>query len=279
MVPPDLSRVVNPLLLVRTLRSHRQLIKQLFIRDLAQRYRGSYLGFFWSFLTPAAYLAIYTFVFSVVLKARWQNLSGVSSPTTYALALFAGLVPFNVFSDVATRAPHLILATPNYVKKVVFPLEVLPVVAFLTALVHGAVGLVILVVSARLLLGPVPLDRLLLLPVAFFPLTFFCLAVAWVLASLGVYVRDIGQSVGVAVQLLMFLSPVVYPLEAVPEKFRMVLLVNPLTTTMETIRRITLWDEPLDWTSLAFWTVLTAGMAWMSFVWFMKAKKGFADVL
>ncbi|MGH9320350.1 MAG: ABC transporter permease [Vicinamibacteria bacterium] len=279
MIPPDMSRVMNPLLLVRTLRTYRQLVKQLFIRDLAQRYRGSYLGFFWSFLTPVAYLVIYTFVFSIVLKARWQDMTGVSSSTSYALALFAGLVPFNVFSEVANRAPHLILTTPNYVKKVVFPLEVLPVVSFLSALVHGAVGIVILVLSARFLLGPVPLHRLLLLPLAFLPLVFFCLAAGWVLASLGVYIRDIGQAVGIVVQLTMFLCPVVYPLSAVPEQFRLVLLVNPLTTTVETIRHLALWDQPPDWASLATWTVLTAGMAWLSFIWFMKTKKGFADVL
>ena len=271
-------RVMNPLLVVRTLRTKRQLVKQLFLRDFSQRYRGSYLGFLWSVLTPIAYLAIYTFVFSVVLKARWQHLD-VSSSTTYAVALFAGLVPFTVFSEVANRAPHLILTVPNYVKKVVFPLEVLPVVALLSALVNGVVGLAILVVSARLLLGPVPLGNLLLLPLAFVPLIFLCLAVGWTLASLGVYIRDIGQAVGIVVQLIMFLCPVVYPLSAVPEQFRVVLLANPLTVTIETIRYLALWNEPPAWKALALWSVVTAGMAWMSFVWFMKTKKGFADVL
>jgi lipopolysaccharide transport system permease protein len=279
LIPPNLSSVMHPFLMVRTLRAHRQLVKQLFVRDLAQRYRGSYLGFFWSFLTPAAYLAIYTFVFAVVLKTRWQELSGVSSSTSYALALFAGLVPFNVFSEVTNRAPNLILTTPNYVKKIVFPLEVLPVVSLLSALVHGTASLAILLLSAHLLLGPVPPQRLLLLPLAFVPLVFLCLAAGWALASLGVYIRDIGQAVGVVVQLTMFLCPVVYPLSAVPEQFRLLLLVNPLTTTIETIRNLALWDQPPAWAWLATWTVVTAGMAWMSFVWFIKTKRGFADVL
>jgi lipopolysaccharide transport system permease protein len=268
--------ILNPLGLLRNLWTRRELIYQLTLRDVAQRYRGSFLGVIWSFITPLLLLAAYTFVFSVVLKAHWG--SGTESLGEFALTLFTGLIAFNLFSEVATRAPTLILASPNYVKKVVVPLEIFPVVLVLSALINSLMALTVLLLACRLLLGSVS-STLYLLPLAYLPLVLLALSTAWVFASLGVYIRDIGHGVGVAVQLLIFFSPVFYPVTAVPEFWRPFLYVNPMTTILSGFRRVILWQTSLPWAAWAGWVAILIVTAWLAYVWFMKTKKGFADVM
>jgi lipopolysaccharide transport system permease protein len=270
---------MNPASIVSGLWRHRQLISQLLRRDLTQRYRGSFLGILWSLLIPLSTLAIYTFVFAIVIKARWRPLAETTSSAEFALALFAGLVPFSVLAEVLTRAPGLVLAVPGYVKKVVFPLEVLPVVTLLSALVHSIFGLGILVLSSAMVLGHLTFSGLLLLPLVYVPLALLCLAAGWTLASLGVYIRDIGHGIGIAVQLLMFVCPVVYPAQVVPHRYQILLQVNPMTAIIETARQLVLWGQTPSMTPIAVWTAITAALAWLSYVWFMKTKQGFADVL
>lgn len=274
------SRVLlNPVHLLRHLWWHRAFIVQLTGRDLTQRYRGSYLGMLWAVITPLLLLVIYTFVFSVVLHAKW---GGALRPTQgraeFALTLFAGLVPFTVFSEVLSRAPTLILQVPNYVKKVVFPLEVLPVIALNAALVHSFISLGILVMGIALCLGFIS-PMIILLPLAYLPLILLCMGLGWMLASLGVYVRDIGHSIGFIVQVLFFMSPIFYPVTAVPEHFRIVLYLNPMTIILDSFRRILLWQQPLAWPTWAACTVCTAILALTGYLWFMKTKAGFVDVI
>lgn len=263
---------------VRNLWQRRELIGQLIRRELSLRYRGSYLGLLWSFIVPLLMLLIYTFVFSAIFEARWGQGSGEMRVGEFALTLFAGLTPFNLFSEIMNRSPHLILAVPNYVKKVVFPLEALPVVAVGSALFHSLISIGILVAGTRLVLGFFS-PTLFLLPLAYLPLLLLTLGLSWFLASLGVYIRDIGQGIGVAVQMLFFLSPILYSVDAVPEQYRIWLYLNPLTTVLSGFRRTLLWQEPLAWSAWAAWTMLAALVAWLGYVWFMKTKKGFADVL
>ena len=263
---------------VRTVWVHRQLVRELLRRELSSRYRGSYLGIFWSFLTPLVTLVIYTFVFSVVLKARWRLGGDTSPPTEYALALFAGLIPFNLFSEVVARSPSLVLGVPNYVKKVVFPLEVLPLVTLLSAFIHSLIGVGILLVANVILRGSLS-PFVVLLPLAYVPLLLLGLASGWVLSSLGVYVRDVGQGIPLFIQCLLFLSAVVYPVSAVPERMRFVLEINPLTTILEVFRDLLLWGHAPSFLPWAAWTIATFAFAWLAFLWFMKTKKGFADVL
>lgn len=256
----------------------RILILQLIRRELGQRYRGSYLGFLWSFLTPLAMLLIYTFVFSGIFRSRWQSGGPESSLGEFAIILFAGMMPFNAFSEVANHAPTLITNVPNYVKKVVFPLEVLPVVAVGVAFVQSLIGFSLLVVASFIVQGTIS-ATLWLLPLAYLPLLFLCLGVGWFLASLGVFIRDLVQGVPIVVQMLFFLSPVVYPVEMVPENLRPILIANPFTTILECFRQVTLWGQPLPWKQ---WAVLTLGMfvfAGLGYFWFIRTKKGFADVL
>lgn len=268
----------NPLSLVRNLWHHKGLCVQFVRREIAQRYKGSYLGIFWSFVSPAVMLSAYTFVFSVVLKARWVGINNSASVGEFALTLFAGLIPFSLFSEVLNRSPGLILAVPNYVKKVVFPLEILPLVAVGSALVHSLISVGVLL-CANLILAKYISPTFILLPLAYIPLVLFSLAVGWFFASLGVYVRDIGPAVGIGSQVLFFMSPVVYPVEAVPENLRFVLYINPLTAVLACFRQVTLWGSWLSWASWAGWTAISAAAAVVAYGWFMKTKKGFADVM
>jgi lipopolysaccharide transport system permease protein len=192
--------------------------------------------------------------------------------------LFAGLIPFTAFAEVLNASPRTILAVPNYVKRVVFPLEVLPVVTVGTALMQSLISVGILLLASAAMGGAIH-PSVGLLPLAYVPLILLSLAFAWLLASLGTYVRDLAQSVPVLSQLLMFLSPVFFPASIVPQPFRTLIEGNPLTVILDDFRRVLLWDQPLDWGRWSIWVVLTACCAYAGYLWFMKTKAGFADVL
>lgn len=272
------TRYLDPVRMVRGLWRHRDLIVRLTRQEVAQRYRGSYLGIVWSFITPILMLAVYAFVFSIVFQARWGEAGGPPRTGEFALTLFAGLIPFGVFAEVVNRAPQIILSMPNYVKKVVFPLEILPVVAVGSAVVQSLISTGILLAASLVFFKSVS-PFVLLLPLAYVPLVFLTLGLGWFLASLGVYVRDIGQAIGVATQVLFFLSPIFYPVSAVPEHLRFILYANPMTMILTGFRRTLLWGAAPDW---AVWTALTLGtamIALLGYAWFMQTKKGFADVM
>jgi len=253
------------------------LIGQLIRREVGQRYRGSYLGILWSFITPLLMLMIYTFVFSVIFKSSWQP--GSETPIgEFALTLFAGLAAFNLFSEVVNRAPTLILIVPNYVKKVVFPLEILPIVAVGSALVNSLIAVCMVVIGRLFLMGRFS-PTILLLPLPYLSLCLLSLGLGWFLASLGVYIRDIGSGISIIVQMLFFLSPVFYPVDAVPEFYRRVILINPLTSILTEFRQSLLWGEVFDLQAWGLWLVFTVLFAMFGYIWFMKTKKGFADVM
>ncbi|BCJ87786.1 ABC transporter permease [Effusibacillus dendaii] len=268
--------VWNPLSIISNLIKHKELIKQLTKREVVARYKGSYLGIAWSFLTPLLMLVIYTFVFSVIFKAKWGV--GSDSKTEFALVLFCGLITYNLFSEVVSRAPSLILANVNYVKKVVFPLEILPVVALGSALVNLAISLVILIVGLAILLQTFHWT-IVLLPLVLLPLVLFTTGFAWFLASLGVYIRDIGQVIGVAIQILMFMSPIFYPISSIPKEFQEFFYWNPISFVVEDMRRILVWGQFPDWNWLLFGTLLGGLFTVLGYVWFQRTRGGFADVL
>ena len=223
-------------------------------------------------------LLIYTFIFSVVFQAKWENVNSPTNVGEFALTLFAGLIPFNVFAEVVARAPTLILQVPNYVKRVVFPLEVLVVVALAVSLVHSLISVGILLAGSVLCLGFIA-PTIVLMPLAYVPLIMLCLGLGWFLASLGVYVRDSGQTVALIIQVLFFMTPIFYPYSAVPARFQFMLSLNPLTTIIESFRQTLLWQQPLSWKPFVAWTTVTAVFAVLGYVWFMKTKHGFADVM
>ena len=272
-----LRQLLSPIHIFRNLWRQRDLITQMVRREISHRYRGSYLGAAWSLLTPLLMLLVYTFVFSIVFKARWR--AGSETPMgEFALTVFAGLAAFNLFSEVATRAPSLILVVPNYVKKVAFPLEILPVVALGSALINSFIIVGLVFIGNLLVLQQIS-PTIFWLPLMYVPLALLCLSVGWFLASLGVYIRDIGQSIGVIVQILFFLSCIFYPLSAVPEPYRSILRFNPLAAILTDFRQVLLWGESPDWFVWALWTLLMFGLAVLGYGWFMKTKKGFADVM
>lgn len=245
-------------------------------REVIGRYKGSILGLFWSFFNPLFMLSIYTFIFSVVFKARWQGGSG--SKTEFALILFAGLIVFNLFAECFSRAPSLIVSNANYVKKVVFPLEILPLVGLCSAMFHALISLGVWLVAYLLLYGMLHWT-VLLIPLVFFPLSMFIIGLSWILASLGVYLRDVSQFVGIITTVTMFLSPIFYPVSALPEKYRHFLLLNPLGPAIEQIRGMLFWGRL---PGMGGYFLYLGGMlliAWFGFAWFQKTRKGFADVL
>lgn len=252
------------------------LAKTLIKREVVGRYRGSMLGLFWSFLNPVFMLVVYTFVFSVVFKARWN--AGSDSKTEFALVLFAGLLVFNLFAECVNRAPALILSNSNYVKKVVFPLEILPGVAMGAAFFHTLVSLIVWMVFYLVFFG-LPNLTALLFPIVLLPLLFFTMGVSWFLASLGVYLRDAGQFIGIITTALLFLSPIFYPITALPEAYQPYLLLNPLTLVIEQARGVLIWGQQPDGVLYGGYLVASVLIAWLGFAWFQKTRKGFADVL
>lgn len=254
---------------------HRSLIRMLAVREVAGRYRGSVLGLFWSFVNPLLLLAVYTFVFSVVFKARWG--SGGENRFDFALILFTGLLFFNLFAECINRAPSLILGNANYVKKVVFPLEILPWAALGSALFHAMVSLSVLL-AALLVTRGLPWT-VLLLPLVLIPLCLLTMGLSWILAALGVFLRDVGQIVGLAVTVLLFMSPVFYPVSALSPELGKLLLLNPLSFLIEQARDLVIFGRLPYSSGLVLVTGVSLLCAWLGFFWFQKVRKGFADVL
>jgi len=274
-----LRDLLNPYKIWLSFWHRRELISQLVQRELTQRYRGSFLGMLWTLIVPLVMLAIYTFVFSVVFKARWQ-VSGAAEtpPGEFAFILFAAISGFNVFSESTNRAPNLVVNAPNYVKKVVFPLEVLPVVTLCVALITSLINVVLVVAGYAIFFGTFS-STLYLLPLAYLPLILLTLGCGWALAALGVYIRDVIQATPIAVQVLFFITPIFYPVEAVPQAMRVILNLNPLTVIVDSFRQTLLWGQALDWAAWGWWTGGLLIFAIVGYAMFMKSRRGFADVL
>lgn len=266
----------HPLEIVRSFLAHRKLIYSLTQRDITARYRGSILGIAWLILQPLATLLVYTFVFSVVFKARWSG--GSDSRAEFALVLFAGLLVFNMFAESLARAPSLVVSNPSYVKKVIFPIEILSFVNAGTALFYAVISLAICVVFYFFLFGLPPITAF-ALPLIILPLTFLILGVSWLLSSLGVFIRDLVHIVGLLVTLLLFSSPIFYPISALPPLFQQLMHLNPLSFVIEQSRNVLIWGKlPSLWHLALYWLASVVVMC-LGFAWFQKTRKGFADVL
>lgn len=261
------------------LRSRLALLYQLLLREVQGRYRGSWLGLGWTLLTPLLMLGVFTFVFGVVLQARWPQVPGVSDlgMLGFALKLFAGLIVFNLASEVLGRAPTLITANPNYVKKVLFPLELLPLAALGAALFHALVSFGVLLA----VLGLLGLWhwQALLLPLLLAPLLLTLAGLAWLLAALGVFVRDTAQFMGMVTTLMLFLSPIFYPLSTLPPELQPWLMLNPLTLPVEAVRAALIWGTPLPWSALGWYSLVAAAVAVLGWAFFARTRPGFADAV
>lgn len=269
-------RLADPLSPYRSLTRHFNLIVQLARRDVADRYRGSLVGLFWSFVNPLFMLLIYTFVFGVIFKARWNAQTG--GHFAFALVLFAGLNINSLFAECANRAPTLIVSNTNFVKKVVFPLEILSWSVVGAALFHLLISTIALLTISLLVKGSIPWT-VVFLPIIVAVFLPFVAGTVWLLASLGVFLRDLKQAIVIITTSLMFLAPVLYPKELVPEQYRTLLYLNPLTIIVEASQDVLIWGKPPVWSLLAIYALASVLFAWASFVWFQRTRKGFADVL
>lgn len=267
---------INPLEIFSNIWKNKDLIIRLTKREISARYKGSYLGILWTFITPLLMLLIYTFVFSEIFKSRWSPNS--DNKVEFALIVFCGLIIFNVFAETITRSPGLILSNVNYVKKVVFPLEILPIVIFCSSLVQCLVSFSILTVGLFFLLG-IFSWTIIYLPLVMLPLILLSLGLGWFLASLGVYYRDIGQIIGIAVQALMLLSPIFYPVTLIPHNLLFLYNLNPITYVIEDVRRVMVWGQTPQWEWLGFGTIIGIVVFVLGYAWFKRTKGGFPDVL
>ncbi len=257
---------------------HRHLLMQLIVRDVAGRYKGSFGGLAWAVIQPVLMLAVYLFVFGMVFNPRRGASTPADNLTAFGLSLFCGMLVHGLFSECLIRSPSAIVSQPAYVKKIIFPLQLLPLVVLGSALFHFGVGLAVLLVGA-LVFGHPPGWTALWLPVVVLPLVLLCAGVTWLFASLGVFLRDIGQLTGLAATVMMFLSPVFYPLEALPAQYRWLAYANPLTVPIEAVRDVLLRDKPPAFDTLAIHALASLAVCWLGHAWFNRTRRGFADVL
>lgn len=256
---------------------HANLIWQLAKREIVGRYRGSMLGLAWSFFNPLLLLLIYTMFFTQALGLH--EVSNGGSKTAFANSLFVGLIIHGFFAECAARAPKLVTSNPSYVKKVVFPLEALPWVSVLSAIFHGFVSLIVLAVFMVVTGSAVPVTFPLIVLILV-PLVLVCLTVGWLFAALGVYLRDLSQMVGLLTTAMMFTAPVFFPVSRFKDSaFASVVNANPLTFLINQGREVALWGRAPDFAGLALYTAVAAICSWAAYLWFQRARRGFADVL
>jgi len=256
---------------------HHQVVFQLIKREILGRYRGSLLGVVWSFCTPLLMLAIYTFFFSAVFKAKW-GIEEQSNHVDYAIILFVGLIIHGLFSECISRAPILITSNANFVKKIIFPLEILPWIPLGNALFHASISIGVLLLAQFILYSQLPWT-VIFLPLILMPFVIFIIGFSWYLATLGVYIRDISQVIGVLISILLFVSPVFYSLSMLPYAMQKIALFNPLTLIIQESRNVLLFAKWPHFEPLIIYTFCSLLFAWTGFYFFQKTRKGFADVL
>jgi lipopolysaccharide transport system permease protein len=259
----------------------RMLLRTLVKRDISARYRGSFLGMLWPLLTPLFMLAVYTFVFGTIYKTRW-TIPGREvadhSVGEFAVILFAGLIVFQIFAEVVQKAPPLIVGNSNYVKKVVFPIEILPLVTVGTALFHAVVSYVVLLVFVHFVFGSIP-STAILLPVVLAPLVILVVGLSWFFSAIGVFVRDIGEILGPVVTALMFLSPIFFPSSSMPVWVQPYYYLNPMALPVEMSRDVLIFGKIPDLATYGVYLMIALFVCELGFLFFQKVRKGFADVL
>jgi lipopolysaccharide transport system permease protein len=263
---------------IRSFLNNRHLIWQLARRDVVGRYRGSALGLVWSLIQPLLMLCVYTYVFGVVLQVRWSDRVQDQGEVAFAVILFSGLIVHGLFTECFTRAPTLVIENANFVKKVIFPLEILPYTVLLSALFHTAVSMVVLL-AAHVILDRDLAWTVVLLPVTVAPLLILMVGITWLLASLGVFLRDIGQVTSVISTVLLFVSPIFFPVERLPETMRGIVYLNPLSLIVDQVRAVVLFGRMPDWQALGLYTAIALVVAQLGYMWFQRTRRGFADAL
>lgn len=255
---------------------HRSLTIALAKREVLGRYRGASFGLLWSLISPFLMLVVYTIAFGYILRARWPGTSGDTAD--FAMLLFMGLIVHGFFAECMTRAPSLIVGNANLVKKIVFPLEILPWTVVLSALFHAIANLVVFVLLNFLLRGEIH-ATVLLWPLVILPLGFLALGVIWLFSCLSVFLRDIGQITGVVATAMLFLSSAIIPVETLPEHYQTIFYLNPLTFIIDQAREVAFWGRMPDWYGLGKYLLGALAFAYAALAVFQKTRRGFADVL
>jgi len=270
---PPMRMLLRPLAL---LWRQRVLLRRMTWREISSRYRESVLGLVWAVINPLLMLSIYTFVFGFMMKSRWPGQG--DNKLQFAVILFAGLIVNGLFAETAVRCTTVITENANYVKKVVFPLEMLPLVVLGSAVFHAAISLGILIL-ANALVGTGLHWTMLLLPVVIGPILLTSAGIGWILASLGVFLRDASQIVGFVTSLLMFLSPIFYPLSAFPQRWRPLLFLNPLTLPVVQVRQVAIDGGVPHLHTIVYAYVIGLAVAAVGLWFFERTRRGFADVV
>jgi len=260
---------------VRAVYSNRRLLLALVVRDIESRYRGTLLGFLWAILYPLMMLVVYAFVFGGIFNARWSNGGSVKE---FALMLYCGLIVHGIFSETLTRSPTSIVSNPSYVKKVVFPLEVLPLSHLASAVFNALIGLGLLCVFLLVEHGGIE-STALLAPLILLPLLVLTAGLAWLLGAVGVFFRDIGQMIGVIMSVLLFLSPIFYPASSAPPFARSIIFLSPLTVPIEELRAVMILGKSPDWTWWSAYCLAGLAVAVIGLWLFQKSRPAFGDVI
>lgn len=271
------SFLATPVQMLRSMATHRTILRQLVRRDVHSRYRKSVLGMVWALLTPLLTFAVYAYVFSAILEIRFPS-RVPDVDHNYGIVLFSGLMLHFFITEVLTRSPTLIVENVNFVKKVVFPLETLPVVAVGSAVVTLGFNFVVLLLALLFFEGRLPVTTL-LVPMVWLPFVAMVLGISWFLSSIGVYLRDIGHVVGILSTVMLFGSPILFPVETLPDTLQTLIWLNPLSVPVEATRDLVLWGVLPSLRGLGIYTAVAAATVWLGAYWFQCTKRGFADVL
>jgi lipopolysaccharide transport system permease protein len=255
---------------------HRSLTVELARRDILGRYRGASFGLLWSLISPFLMLMIYTFAFGTVMGGRWPQVE--EGESSFSIILFAALIVHGFFSECLVKAPMLVVANPNFVKRVIFPIDILPWPLVLSALFHTCTTLLVFLVLRLVMDGQVEWTTV-FFPLVMLPLVVLCLAMAWFLASLGVYLRDITQVTPLLSLAMLFLSTAMMPIEAVPQAYRWVFVLNPLSFIIDQTRNVLLWGLYPDWVGLGIYLLVAIVLVYAARYFFATTRRGFADVL
>jgi lipopolysaccharide transport system permease protein len=255
---------------------HWSLTRELTKRDVLGRYRGASFGLLWSVLSPFLMLLVYSVAFGSIFKSRWAQ--QVDGGPDYVLILFVGLIVHGFFTECLTRAPQLIVGNPSYVKRVVFPLEVLPWPMLLSAFFHMLMNVLVLLIIFAARFG-VPPWTVVLFPLVLLPLALVGAGTGWLFASLGVYLRDISQITGVLATAMLFLSSAVVPVDTLPAHYQAIFRLNPLSFIIDQARAVALWGQQPDWLGLGLYALGALAICYLSYAWFRATRSGFADVL
>lgn len=255
-----------------------ELIFSLVKREISSKYKGSVLGLTWSIVTPLIMLSVYSFVFGDILNVKWHA-DGLNEKTgQFALLLFCGLMIFTLFSEVINKSPSIIISNVNYVKKVVFPLEILPIVSLLTALFNFLTSFIVWILVYIIFFG-IPVKTILLVPVVILPIAILLNGTGYFLSAIGVFIRDISQMTGLVCTALMFLSPVFYPLSNLPDEYKFIAYINPLTLPIESLRNVAFYGKMFDLKLITIYLPIAVIFNIFGYYIFIKTRKAFADVM